>query len=275
MGGDALAAWATEVERPDGEIGLARAALALARLEYPGLDAAPYLARLDRLAAAVLASANGDAVERLHRAREHLFAEVGFRGNRTDYFDPRNSFLNDVLDRRLGIPITLSLVLIEVGRRLGLPMYGVGLPGHFVTGVRLGETPILLDAFDGGTLLTQEACGRLVARVLGKAAVLTEAHFAPVTHRQLLARMLANLKTIYWQREDWPRVVGVCDRALRLDPDAAIERRDRGLALACMGELRRGAADWEQYLARCPGAADAADVRARLRQVREGLARLN
>jgi regulator of sirC expression with transglutaminase-like and TPR domain len=156
MRGDpALDAWVVEVEGPDSEISLARAALALSRIEHPDLDAPHYLGRLDGLAGEIEAARRGASpVERLHGLREYLFEELGFKGNRANYFDPRNSFLSDVLDRRMGIPISLSLVLIEVGRRLGLPMEGIGLPGHFITGVRLDDAPILLDPFHGGAILT-------------------------------------------------------------------------------------------------------------------------
>jgi regulator of sirC expression with transglutaminase-like and TPR domain len=217
----------------------------------------------------------GDPVGHLHRLREYLFAEQGFAGNRRDYFDPRNSFLNDVLDRRLGIPITLSLVLIEVGRRVGIELYGIGLPGHFITGLSMGDDRILLDPFHRGRILTAEGCEAAVARAVGRPVSLTEAHFAPVGKRQFLARMLNNLKAVYWRREAWPKAVAVLDRLLVLAPDAAVLRRDRGTALNHMGQHHRAATDWEGYLTRCPTAEDYEQVRGRLRKAREQLARLN
>ena len=170
-------------------------------MEYPDLDAARYLAPPRRLAAEV------GSASRAGRARSSgctgcastCSPSRASRAIATDYFDPRNSFLSDVLDRRVGIPISLSLVLIEVGRRLDLPMEGIGLPGHFITGVRLDESPILLDPFHGGAILTPESCRELVSRALGKRVRLTEASFAPVGDRQFLTRMLANLKGIYWR----------------------------------------------------------------------------
>jgi regulator of sirC expression with transglutaminase-like and TPR domain len=271
-----LDAWVVEVERPDGQIDLARAALALSRIEHPDLDAGHYLECLDGIAAGIGTARGGSSpVERLHGLREHLFEELGFKGNRADYFDPRNSFLADVLDRRVGIPISLSLVLIEVGRRLDLPMEGIGLPGHFITGVRLGETPILLDPFHGGAILTPEACRELVARALGKRVRLTEASFAPVGNRQFLARMLANLKGIYWRTEQWERAARISDHLIVLDPASGTERRDRGIALAKAGEYQRGLADWERYLTDFPDAPDHAEMRGHLRRVRQKLAELN
>ncbi|OGK84053.1 MAG: hypothetical protein A2X52_08400 [Candidatus Rokubacteria bacterium GWC2_70_16] len=277
MDGDPpLRQWAAEVERPEQEIDLARAALVLARMEYADLDIGAYLGRLGELAARAEAGCRKCTdLNLLHCVREYLFAEVGFAGNRDAYSDPRNSFLNDVLDRRLGIPITLSLLLIEVGRQLGLPMEGIGLPGHFVAGVRLGEEQLLLDPFNGGAILTPDACADLVARALGRRVRLTDADFAPVTKRQLLARMLRNLKAIYWQRGEWDKAVQTVDRLLVLEPAAGGEWRDRGNALASLGEFRRGLADWERYLTDFPNAPDGEKVRGHLRRVREKLAQLN
>jgi regulator of sirC expression with transglutaminase-like and TPR domain len=281
MGDDpALREFAAEVGRPDDQIDLARAALVVARLEYPDLSPAPYLRRLDELATAsgrhARPAARGrDPLGQLHGVREYLFAELGFSGNRRDYFDPRNSFVNDVLDRRLGIPITLSLVLIEVGRRVGLELHGIGLPGHFITGLRMGDDRILLDAFSRGRIVTAEGCEAVVAKAVGHPVPLTEAHWNPVGKRQFLARMLNNLKAIYWRREAWDRAVQVLDRMLVLAPDAAVLGRDRGTAPHHLGEHHRAAVEWERYLTRCPQAEDYEEVRGRLRKVREQVARLN
>jgi regulator of sirC expression with transglutaminase-like and TPR domain len=272
----ALRDFARAMEAPEAGMDLARAALLIARLEYPDLDVDHYLDRLAATARAAAAKARGlDDLGRLHRLREYLFEELRFAGNAENYYDPRNSFLNDVLDRRLGIPITLSLVLMEVGRRLGLTMEGVGLPGHFVTGVRVGGEQILLDPFNGGTVLTPAACRELAARALGRPVELAPEHLAPVTKRQLLTRMLRNLKTVYWQQCAWPRVIAVIDRILVLDPAAGGEWRDRGLALQHMGEVARGLRDWERYLTDFPNAPDHERVRGQLRRLRLERARFN
>ena len=262
--------------KADGRIDLARAALAIARWEYAGLDVEPYLERLDALAGGVDGRRRStDPVGRLHRLREYLFVEQGFAGNRKDFFDPRNSFLNDVLDRRQGIPISLSLVLIEVGKRLGLAVEGIGLPGHFVAGARFGDSQILLDPFNAGALLTPEACEELVGRAVGRKVTLAPEHFAAVTQRQLLTRMLSNLKAIYWRRKAWDRVIGVVDRLLVLDAKAGAEWRDRGLAWVRLGEIGRGVQDLEHYLNECPGATDRDAVIGHLRQARQQLGQLN
>lgn len=264
------------VSRPDGRLDLARAALTIAQWEYPALEVDAYLERLDGLARGVDGSRRStDPLGRLHRLREYLFVEQGFAGNREDYYDPRNSFLNDVLDRRQGIPITLSLVLIEVGKRLGLAVEGIGLPGHFIAGARLEDSQIFLDPFNGGALLTPESCEKLVGRVLGRKVTLTEEHYAPVAGRHLLGRMLVNLKAIYWQRRAWDKVVGVIDRLLVLDSKAAGEWRDRGIAWSNMGEIQRGLADWERYLTEFPNTKDHEAVKGHLRKARQKLAQLN
>jgi regulator of sirC expression with transglutaminase-like and TPR domain len=266
----------TLVSRPDGRLDLARAALTIARWEYPALEVDAYLERLDCLARGVDGSRRStDPLGRLHRLREYLFVEQGFAGNREDYYDPRNSFLNDVLDRRQGIPITLSLVLIEVGKRLGLAVEGIGLPGHFIAGARLDDSQIFLDPFNGGALLTPESCETLVGRVLGRKVTLTDEHYAPVSGRQLLGRMLSNLKAIYWQRQAWDKVVGAIDRLLVLDSKAAGEWRDRGIAWSNMGEIQRGLADWERYLTEFPNTKDHEAVKGHLRKARQKLAQLN
>jgi regulator of sirC expression with transglutaminase-like and TPR domain len=271
-----LREFAREVSQPDADIDLARAALLIARSEYPGLDVDAYLARLAALAErAISVCQAADPLGRLHRLREYLFEEQGFAGNMEDYFDPRNSYLNDVLDRRLGIPITLSLVLIEVGRRLDLQVEGIGLPGHFVTGARVGGEHVLLDPFNGGTILTGEACGDLVARAVGRPVELTAEQFVPVTKRQFLTRMLNNLKGAYWRREAWRKVVAVIDRLLVLTPDVGGEWRDRGVAWTSLGDFARGLADWERYLTCFPSAADHEKVRAQFRRIRQKLAQLN
>ena len=277
MGADpSLRELATLVSGPEGRLDLARAALTIARWEYPALEVDAYLERLDGLARGVDGSRRStDPLGRLHRLREYLFVEQGFAGNRDDYYDPRNSFLNDVLDRRQGIPITLSLVLIEVGKRLGLAVEGIGLPGHFIAGARLDDSQIFLDPFNGGALLTPESCEKLVGRVLGRKVTLTDEHYTPVSGRQLLGRMLANLKAIYWQRQAWDKVVGAIDRLLVLDSKAAGEWRDRGIAWSNMGEIQRSLADWERYLTEFPNTKDHEAVKGHLRKARQKLAQLN
>ena len=263
------------VRAPEHEIDLALGTLTLARVEYPDLVAEPHVKALDELAARSGTFGVDDQLRALHRLREFLFDEEGFRGNADDYYDPANSCLNQVLERKLGIPITLSVLMIEVGRRVGLRVHGVGLPGHFVVSADVGTESVLLDPFDGGTVLTQETAADVVSRAVGRRVALTAEHFAPVGKRQILARMLANLKSAYVRREEWAKSLAIVDRLLVLDGPSSVFVRDRGSLLIKLGDLLRGAAAWEHYLRAHPQAADADRVKRDLRRVRQRIASLN
>jgi regulator of sirC expression with transglutaminase-like and TPR domain len=152
---------------------------------------------------------------------------------------------------------------------------GIGLPGHFIAAARVDGEQVLLDPFNGGALLTAEACQELVTRALGRPVELEPAHFSPVTNRQILIRMLTNLKAIYWQAKKWEKAVSVIDRLVAVAPEAGAELRDRGLAWSRLGETQRGLADWERYLREFPNAPDHERVKEEFRRVRQNLARLN
>ncbi|MGH7266444.1 MAG: SirB1 family protein, partial [Candidatus Rokuibacteriota bacterium] len=205
----------------------------------------------------------------------HLFEQEGFRGNREDYYDPRNSFLNDVLDRRLGIPITLAVLYVEAAARAGVAARGIGLPGHFIVEVTRGGERCRVDPFSGGVGLDEAACHALVRQVRGPDVPFDAAWLSPVTTRQIVARMLANLKGVYTRRAEWPRALRVVERLVTLLPRSLEEVRDRGTIRARLGEPRAAIADWEAYLRGRPDAADAAAVRDNLRAVRQALAVLN
>ncbi|MGH7390894.1 MAG: SirB1 family protein [Candidatus Rokuibacteriota bacterium] len=270
-----LGDFAALVRTPEPALDLAVGALLVARVEHPGLSPARGLARLDELADASRAGRVADPLKALHRLREFLFEEQGFAGNATDYYDPRNSCLNDVLERRVGIPITLSTMLMEVGRRVGLSIVGVGLPGHFVVRADVGPEPVLLDPFDSGAVVTPERAGDLVARALGRRVPLGGEQFSAVGKRQILTRMLMNLRGIYCRRGDWDKALAVFDRLLVLDAEAVAHHRDRGTVLVKLGQLHQGVQEWERYLKVRPQADDAADLREQLRRVRQRLASLN
>jgi regulator of sirC expression with transglutaminase-like and TPR domain len=260
-------------QAPDAAIDLGRAALAVARIEHPHLDEARELARLDALASR--AGGGRDAAASLERLRRFLFEEEGFRGNDGEYYDPRNSCLNDVLDRKLGIPITLSVLTMEVGRRLGLEIAGVGLPGHFIVSATVGHRAVLLDPFHGGGVLTPAAAAEVAARAVGRPVKIEDAHWSPCTRRQIVVRMLRNLKTIYAKQKDWGRALGVIDRLLLVDPETPTHLRDRGTVLVKSGQLWAGATEWERYLNRHPAAQDAESFRQELRRVRQELGSRN
>jgi regulator of sirC expression with transglutaminase-like and TPR domain len=243
-------------------IPLDEAALAIAAEEYPALDPAPYLAQLDALAARVRRTAPGPLrpAPALRALREVLVDEEGFRGNVEEYGDPRNSFLNDVLDRKLGIPISLSVVWMEVARRCGLALRGVGFPGHFLAKVETAGLDVFVDAFHGGELLgTDEVLARFRARSGGRE--LDPRHLAPVTPRQLLGRMLGNLARIYDERRDPVGSWWIADRLLLLRPAHLEALRDRGLAAGRLGSLDAAERDLGAYLSRAPEAPDADAVR--------------
>ncbi|TMB00008.1 MAG: tetratricopeptide repeat protein, partial [Deltaproteobacteria bacterium] len=258
MGGlrEDFAALAAAGERTD----LARAALAIARIAYPDLDPAPYLRQLDDLAAAVrprlYPQASPEAA--VTELAGYLFGECGFRGNQEEYYDPRNSYLNDVLERRTGIPITLSLVLIETGARLGLGIEGVGFPGHFLVRVAGSRGPLLLDPFYGGRPIGErELLARYRTFVGSDAPALAPDALATTGTPAILTRMLRNLLRAYLDQKDHEHALAAADLLLVLVPDSADEVRVRGLLyehLECFGAAL---GDFRRYLELAPEAPDA------------------
>ena len=216
-----------------------------------------------------------DPVTRIMRLNEVLFSEFGFRGNTDQYFDARNSFLNDVLDRRTGIPITLSVVYLEVARRIELPLVGVGLPGHFLVKYDDGAQEILLDPFHSGRLLTEDDCRAKIAEMYQGEMRFHKALLAAVSKRQILLRMLRNLKGIYAQAKDHAKTLSVIERLLLLAPEADTELRDRGLVHFGLQRYAEARADLEAYLRRAPQASDAKDIKDLLAKVRQRQAQLN
>jgi regulator of sirC expression with transglutaminase-like and TPR domain len=247
----------------EADLDLARAALYLAAEEYPTLDADAYVARLDAMAhdAADLPLDTAPPLGRLLALNRYLFAEQGFTGNAHHYYDPRNSFLNEVLDRQMGIPITLSVVYLELGWRLELPLAGVGMPGHFLVGYYPEDGTRYVDVFNQGRLLTHDECVARLQAQFGNGFVVHDEHLAPVTKRQILTRMLTNLKQVYMQRQDLDRALAAVERILLLNPDQPGEVRDRGLIQYRRGALRDAHADLERYTQLVPDAHDAETVR--------------
>ncbi|MBI3962140.1 MAG: tetratricopeptide repeat protein [Deinococcus sp.] len=237
------------LEQPD--LNLAAAALLIAQEEYPELDLGHYLAQLDGLATALEPRLSDitDPHQMVGHLNQFFFAEQGFTGNTQQYYDPRNSFLNQVLDRRIGIPITLSLVYLEVGWRRQLPLTGVGLPGHFLVSYQGADPPLLIDPFHGGVLLSPEDCQQLVQSMYGEALPFQVTHLSPVSKQYMLTRLLYNLKGIYLRAQDYPRALAVVERLLLLDPSALSELRDRGVLYYHLGYLSLALADFERFLA--------------------------
>jgi regulator of sirC expression with transglutaminase-like and TPR domain len=237
----------------DGEIDLAEAALLIAAEEQPGLDPDLWLQRLDQMAAHLWPRLQGvhNELDRLTVLSDFLTREAGLRGNNEDYYDARNSYLNEVLDRGLGIPISLSILWIEVGRRVGIPLQGIGFPGHFL--VRHARFPqILLDPFDEGRLLTQDDCRTLLERVSGGRMTFHPDLLKPVGPRHMLLRLLGNLRAIYIHRGHLPGAIAVLDRMRLLDPEDPDVLRDRGLLRLQWGDLAGGIEDLEELLEIAP-----------------------
>jgi len=258
--------FARVVDQPESAVDLGEAALLIAEDAYPGLDVSRYLRRLDEIAEPLQGEIGEDRslAELVPALNGHLFGELGFRGNAEDYYDPRNSYLNEVLDRCLGIPITLSVLYMEVARRIGLTVVGVGLPGHFIVEARRDTSSILLDPYHGGATLTQEDCERLVQDAYGDSIPFSEEQLAPVRKRQILTRMLNNLKKSYLAEDDPDHAWPVVEKMLYLNPDSALDRRDRGLLAYRMNRFAEARRDLRDYLERCPDASDRVAIRSSL-----------
>lgn len=253
-----------EAAKDDADIDLARGALIVARAEKPLLDVDANLRILDGYASRVRVPRGAPArvmVEALHRV---LFDEEGFRGNEGDYYDPRNSLLDEVLARKTGIPITLSTVYLETGWRAGLPLTGVGMPGHFIVRLSHPDEEILVDPFHAGRLLSRRDCEALVAATTGGAAALREEHLHAVTKRQLLTRVLYNLKNVAVGMQDLRRALRWTEMVLVLNPWSVDDLRDRGALRYVTKDFRGAVADLSEYLRMAPRARDGTAVRRRL-----------
>lgn len=254
------------------------AALLLARdVAYPDLRPQLYLARLDALsrdAGAALPASAGSA-ERAVALAHFLAVEAGFQGNIVAYGDPRNSFLNDVLDRRQGIPITLSIIYVAVARRLGLDACGLSLPGHFIASVQADGERVLLDPFHGGTRLTPADCERLVQETAGYEGPLDPAWLEPAAPQAILVRMLNNLRMVYLQLGDWQQALAVLKKLREIQPDELAHLRDTGLIHYQRGALDAAAPYLEAYLERDPDSPAATAIRQNLTAEFSRWARLN
>lgn len=255
---------------------LAECALVIAQTRYPDLAVGTYLERLEAMSQSVLALApGGSQVQRLEALNIYLFQHERFAGNTTDYYDPRNSFLNEVLDRRLGIPITLSIVYIAVGRRLGLDLRGVSFPGHFLV-KWMGETgETVIDAFAGGRALSHEQLRQRLRVFRDGEAHSLASLLLPASEAEIVVRMLRNLKNVYLQRKELESALAMLDLILFIMPKLHEERRDRGLIYLRLDCYRAALADLEAYLAAVPAPRDAQRVREHVVQALQALRSLH
>jgi len=249
---------------------LDRAALAIALEEYPSLEIDRYLGLLDTLAARVqvLAGEDPSPTNVLESMNEVLFIQEGLRGNTDDYYDPRNSFLNDVLDLKNGIPISLSVIYLEVARRISFEVQGVGFPSHFIVKHAAPGHEILVDPFNMGRFLTTEDCQELLDRVYGGKVQMQPTFFQAMTKKAIVSRMLFNLKGIYYQREEHEKALSIVERILMLNPGILSEIRDRGLLFMQTSFFAKALADLEYYLANSPAPEDRSYVEGHIRTMR-------
>lgn len=258
-----------EVNQPDDQIDLAKAALYIAQAEYPHLEITAYINALDLMAAKIEESLPAERypLRMIQSLNQYLYNDLGYSGNTSDYYDPRNSFLNEVIERRTGIPITLSLVYLEVAQRLNFPMVGIGMPGHFLIRPEFEDTGIFVDAFNRGEILFEQDCEARLTQIYKRPVLMKPTFLQPLVPRQLLARMLTNLKFIYLNRKDIPRALATVEHILLLFPDAPMELRDRGLLYYQLGYGSKASQDLEIYLAMLPNAEDADAIRRLLEQL--------
>jgi regulator of sirC expression with transglutaminase-like and TPR domain len=250
------------LDRGEAKIDLGRAALTMAAADYPDLDVDVYLARIDRLAADTRARLGSEAD--VHRTlavlNDVLFREHGFRGNRENYFDPRNSFLNEVLERRTGIPISLSVLYMEVAQKIGLPLQGVGFPGHFLVKYTGVNEEIVIDPFNQGEIRSRKNLQALLNRLYGAKVSFDPDFLAAIPKKQILRRMLNNLKLIYLRQNDLTKGLSVVERLLVLDPACAEDIRDRGIIYLRLECFKQALEDLQRYLSLAPRAEDAAAI---------------
>ncbi len=281
-------AFAALIAGEDAAIDLAQAALLIASIEYPGLDMAHSMSQLDALARrvrAILSLPDPDLLPQLppdiepfavlDALNQVLFGEEQFQGNSTDYNNPDNSFLNKVLETRKGIPITLSLLYMEVGKRVGIQIDGIGLPYHFMVAYCLPDERIYIDPYDGGQFLTEQECRALVRRLIRSKMKMQPHWFEPVTHRQLLTRVLNNLKQIYIDQDAYERALVICDLMILLSPHLLIEHRDRGILHLQLKHYSRALHDLTTYLELSPNAKDRAEIQEHIKTIRQIIAMLN
>ena len=250
----------------DDRIDLAHGALLIAKAAYPDLNESLYLERLDRMASRVRLdmTADTESVDIIAKLNCILFEQEKFRGNRDNYYDPDNSFLNRVLDRKTGIPITLSLIYIEVAGRLGLDVRGIGLPGHFITALYQASGKIFIDPFNRGKILTVDECLEIIRTHMGNAFAPDLHWLQPISRKELLTRMLRNLKLIYARQDNDVMLFKMIHWILTLQPEAPAELSERAMLYEAMGNPSQAVKDWERYIANVGDHKSVTKIRARI-----------
>jgi regulator of sirC expression with transglutaminase-like and TPR domain len=261
----------------DDRIDLAHGALLIAKAAYPDLNESIYLERLDRMASRVKLdmTANTESEDIITELNYILFEQEKFRGNRENYYDPDNSFLNRVIDRKTGIPITLSLIYIEVAGRLGLDVRGIGLPGHFITALYHAAGKIYIDPFNRGEIRTVDECLEIVRANKGK-TVTSDLHWLqPIGRKELLARMLRNLKLIYARQDNDVMLFKTIHWILTLQPEAPAELSARAMLYEAMGNPKQAVKDWQRYIANIGDHESATKICARIDYLKKQPSRIH
>jgi regulator of sirC expression with transglutaminase-like and TPR domain len=267
------------VSGPDEDIGLAEAALLIASHEYPDLRVAAYLARIEELGhmLRMRIGEEASALDRIADLNQFLFGDLGFGPNLEDYYDPRNCFLNEVLERRTGIPITLSVIYMELGRKVGLPLQGVSFPGHFLVKCAVPDGAVVLDPYSGGISLGLPELQKRLREVRGgevSRAIIAEL-LVPASNKEIITRLLRNLKAIYLRAHDLEKALPIMNWIIATIPAQTPELRDRGMIYQELECSRAALADFEAYLERTPSCDDAEDIRGRIIELRREAGRLN
>lgn len=262
-------AFQAEINKPDPEINLGKAALLIAQTEYPDLDIDRYLEILTDMANQLRdrLPENRYPLKVVQTINSYLYEELRFSGNKNNYYDPRNSFLNDVLERRIGIPITLSLVYLETAKQLDFPMVGIGMPGHFLIRPQFEDVGIFVDAFNQGEVLFPQDCENILSRIYQRPVTIQAEFLHPIDCRSFLGRMLNNLKGIYLNQSQFEKALEIIEWLLLLFPDTPYERRDRGVISYQLGHLGQALQDLNFYLNALPQAPDAATLQQLLLQI--------
>lgn len=254
----------------DDEIPLFKTALGIALIEFPNLSLEEYEAKLAAIVEGARSRAEkaGSVKEKIMLLNKYLFEELGFKGNSEDYYNPSNSLLNQVIDRRTGIPITISVIYLESAWSLRIDAYGIGFPGHFIIGYNTGKEIYYIDPFNGGKHLDRKGMQRILDRIHDGRLLFEDSFLKPVSRRMILVRMLNNLRLIYLENKDLSKALQVLECICLLTPDSATEIRDKGVLNYQLQNYQEAAEDLSHYLTLSPHASDTLLIRQTLQHIK-------
>ena len=260
---------AQDINQSDHKIDLARTSLHIAQIAFPGLSPEQYIKAIDAMAEQIVKT--NYPLKIIKNINDYLFEKLEYRGNQADYYDPDNSFLNQVIARRKGIPISLSVLYLEIAKRLDFPMVPIGMPGHFLIRPEFAEVGIFVDVFNQGEILFKEDCQKKLQDIYGDSLAAEENFLQAVTNRQILGRMLTNLKFIYIQKQELTKAWQIIELILTISPEHPIELRDRGIIGYQLEKWQEAKNDLETYLRLNPTASDQQTILKILEKISNGL----